>query len=99
MTPTLKHINWARFALYVLSSSLLFVWFLSRAESQTFSFEWFRYPGLYLGIAVYIIPVLAFQYLAARFLLAREKEMPKTVLSTLIGLMAGFFFYGLISMV
>jgi hypothetical protein len=93
MTPILKHINWTQYALYVLSSAALFIWFLARAESETFSFKWFRDPGIYLGIAVYIMPVVAFQFLAARFLLSKEKPVIKTLLSTLIGLAAGFFFY------
>lgn len=88
-----KYANWAQVALYVLSSAFLFIWFLSMDE-EAFTFKWFiDYPGLFILVTVYALPVIAFQFLAARFLLAKEGKVEKTILSTVIGLAAGFFFF------
>lgn len=93
MTPTRKHINWLRTGLYVLSSASLFIWFISLTESDIFTYKWLLRPGFYLAIMVYAFPVIAFQFLCARFLLANRQETVKTVLSTVMGLAAGFVLY------
>lgn len=93
MTPILRHINWLRTGLYVLSSAALFICFISQAESDIFTFKWLLYPSFYLAIMVYALPVIAFQFLSARFFLANRQETVKTVFSTVIGLAAGFVLY------